>query len=159
VSNHKNPCFSSVADIFDSIFGRFLPGILGDRFGRLNVLFAATILSGILTLALWVPAKNSVSVFVYAGLYGFSSGAYVSLGPSVVAQLSDIKEIGMRIGVLYFCVGIAVLIGNPIGGQLLIAMNGDFLGLQLFAGLTMVVGACIILSARVVIAGVGWKVV
>jgi hypothetical protein len=125
----------------------------------LNVIFVATILSGILTLALWVPAKESVSVFVYAGLYGFSSGAYVSLGPSVVAQLSDITEIGMRNGVLYFCVGIAVLIGNPIGGQLLIAMDGDFLGLQLFAGVAMVVGACVILVARVVVAGAGWKVV
>jgi hypothetical protein len=125
----------------------------------LNVIFVATILSGILTLALWVPAKNGVSVFVYAGMYGFSSGAYVSLGPSVVAQLSNITEIGMRNGVLYFCVGIAVLIGNPIGGQLLTAMDGNFLGLQLFAGAAMVVGACIILVARIVVAGVGWKVV
>ncbi|KAF2844938.1 MFS general substrate transporter [Plenodomus tracheiphilus IPT5] len=141
------------------VYGRFLPGVLGDKFGRLNVLFLATILSGLLTLALWVPAKDTASVFVYAGLYGFSSGAYVSLGPSVVAQLSDIREIGMRNGVLYFFVGIAVLIGNPIGGQLVSVMNGDFLGLQLFAGVTMVVGACVIFSARIAIVGVRWKVV
>lgn len=145
--------------MISSLFGRFLPGILGDKFGRLNVIFIATMLSGILTLAVWIPAKSNISIFVYAGFYGFASGAYVSLGPSVVAQLSDIKEIGLRNGVLYFCVGIAVLIGNPIGGQLVTAMDGDFLGLQLFAGVTMVAGACTILFARVLIVGWGWKVV
>ena len=116
-------------------------------------------LSGILTLAVWIPAKSNVSVFIYAGLYGFASGAYVSLGPSVVAQLSDIKEIGLRNGVLYFCVGIAVLIGNPIGGQLITAMEGNFLGLQIFAGVTMVVGASVILLARTLLVGVRWQVV
>ncbi|KAJ4287779.1 hypothetical protein N0V90_012483 [Kalmusia sp. IMI 367209] len=142
-----------------SVFGRFVPGILGDKFGRLNVLFIATITSGVLTLALWIPAKNNLATIIFAGLYGFFSGAYVSLGPSVVAQVSDVKEIGLRSGVLYFVVGMAVLVGNPIGGQLVSAMHGSFLGLQLFAGVTMVVGALIILLARFLIAGVGFKVV
>lgn len=122
-------------------------------------MFVATIASGILTLALWIPAKSNVPVILYGAFYGFFSGAYVSLGPTVVAQISDIKEIGLRNGVLYFCVGIAVLIGNPVGGQLVTAMNGDFLGLQIFAGVTMFIGACIILLSRVIIAGFGWKVV
>ncbi|KAL9082942.1 MAG: hypothetical protein Q9165_008723 [Trypethelium subeluteriae] len=141
------------------LFGRFLPGILADRFGRFNIMFLATIVSGVLTLALWIPAKSNVPIIIYAAFYGFFSGAYVSLGPTVVGQISNIKEIGLRNGVLYFCVGIAVLVGSPIGGQLVTAMNGNFLGLQLFAGVTMVVGACIILSSRVMIAGFGWQVV
>lgn len=116
-------------------------------------------LSGILSLALWIPAKDTFSVVLYGGVYGFSSGAYVSLGPSVVAQLSNIKEIGLRNGVLYFWVGIAVLVGNPIGGQLISAMDGDFLGLQLFAGATMVVGASFILLARFLLVGSTWQIV
>lgn len=133
--------------------------MLADKFGRFNVMFTAVAVSGILTLALWIPAKSNALTILYGALYGFFSGAYVPLGPTVVAQISDIKEIGLRNGVLYFCVGIAVLVGSPIGGQLVTAMNGNFLGLQIFARITMVVGACIILLSRVIIAGLKWQVV
>lgn len=122
-------------------------------------MFIAVTVSGILALALWIPAKSNALIILFAALYGFFSGAYVSLGPTVVAQISDIKEIGLRNGVLYFCVGIAVLVGSPISGQLVTAMNGDFLGLQIFGGTTMVVGASIILFSRVILAGFKWKVV
>lgn len=107
---------------------------------------------------MWIPSKSNTAIIIFAALYGFFSGAYVSLGPSVVAQVSDVKEIGLRSGVLYFVVGLAVLVGNPIGGQLVAVMHGSFLGLQLFAGLTMVLGALIILMARFMFGGISVKI-
>jgi hypothetical protein len=50
---------------------------------------------------------------------------YLSVCMSVFKRVSDVTGIGMWIGVLYFCV---VLVGNFIGGRLLIAMNGQFWG-------------------------------
>jgi len=115
-------------------------------------------LSGILTLALWIPASSNVAIISFTALYGFSSGAYVSLGPSVVAQISEIEQIGLRNGLLYFFVGIAVLAGNPIAGALIDSDKGNYTKLQIFAGVMMIAGASLLLCARIMVAGYKWKV-
>lgn len=83
------------------IGGRILPAMLSDRVGRFNILIPSAMLSGLFTLALWIPARNLPLVIVYAILYGASSGAFISVITPCVAQISDLREIGRRIGLLY----------------------------------------------------------
>jgi MFS family permease len=114
-----------------------------------------TTFSAIVVLALWLPSKANAPIIVFCVLYGFSSGAFVSMVPSLVAQISPIREIGVRSGTLFLCVAFAGLTGNPIGGALLGKDNGDFLYLQIFCGVTMVVGSSLFLASRWV--QCGWK--
>ncbi|KAF4630597.1 hypothetical protein G7Y89_g7545 [Cudoniella acicularis] len=131
-----------------SIFGRVLPGIIADRIGRFNVMIITTAFSAIIVLALWLPSSGNAPIIVFCILYGFSSGAFVSISPSLVAQISPIREIGVRNGTLFLCVSIAGLTGNPIGGALVGNDNGNFLHLQIFCGLTMAVGTLIFVASR-----------
>jgi len=108
-------CLKTVELTYSSIFGRILPGIIGDRFGRYNVMIATTGFSSIIVLALWLPSKGNIPIIIFAVLYGFSSGAFVSMLPSVVAQISDVRQIGVRTGTVFFIVSIAALTGTPIG--------------------------------------------
>ena len=138
-----------------SILGRTLPGWLGDRYGRFNVLTSTNFFSSIIVLALWLPSKSTAPVVVFAALYGFSSGAFVGMIPACIAQISDIRQIGVRTGTLFACVSIAALCGNPVGGALLSGNGGDFSHLQIFCGVIIIAGSMVYLAVRYVL--VGWK--
>ncbi|KAL8807126.1 MAG: hypothetical protein Q9200_004792, partial [Gallowayella weberi] len=77
-----------------SIFGRTIPGYIADKTGRYNTMIATSFLSTILVLGLWLPARGNIPYILFAAFYGFSSGAFVSLAPALVAQISDIRAIG-----------------------------------------------------------------
>jgi MFS family permease len=115
--------------------------------------------SAIIVLALWLPATGNAPILVFSILYGFSSGAFVSLGPSLIAQISPIREIGVRSGTFFLAVAIAGLCGNPIGGALVGQDNGNFLYLQVFCGVTMIVGTLLFLASRTVQCGFKLKVI
>ncbi|KAJ8521691.1 hypothetical protein ONZ45_g1640 [Pleurotus djamor] len=82
-------------------FGRIAPSWLSDTFGRFNLLFPSAFLSGLLCLTIWLLSHQIVSIMFFAALYGFFSGAFVSLITPCVIQISDKMEIGTRLGTLY----------------------------------------------------------
>ncbi|KAI1398650.1 MFS general substrate transporter [Hypoxylon fuscum] len=139
-----------------SIPGRIMPGFLGDRFGRFNVMIFISGLSGVITLALWVPGKSTATTVVYGAIFGFASGGFISLLPAVIAQISDLREIGTRTGIAFFAAALGALTGSPIGGAIVGAQNGDFLGLQLFCGCVMTVSMFWFIAARAL--QVGFKI-
>lgn len=142
-----------------SLPGRVLPGILADRLGRFNTMTLTSLISAILVLALWLPSNSNVAIICFAALYGCFSGAYVSLGPSLIAELSPIEQIGVRNGSIYFFVAVAVLVGNPIGGALVADDDAGrgFAYLQIFSGCMMGAGAAFFVMVRVKVGGWGWK--
>jgi MFS family permease len=118
-----------------------------------------TAFSTIIVLGLWIPSASNAPIIVFCVLYGFSSGAFVSMLPSLVAQISPIREIGVRNGTIFLCVAFAGLTGNPIGGALLSNDHGNFLHLQIFCGVTMAAGTCAFIAARWVQCGFQLKVI
>lgn len=132
----------------NSIFGRVIPGIVADKVGRYNVMIAITTLSTIITLALWIPGKSAAAIIVYAILFGFSSGGFISLGPPLIAQISDIRQIGVRTGTAFAVQSFGALTGSPIAGAIVLKENGSYLGLQLFCGCTMAAAVIVFLVAR-----------
>ncbi|PWY76493.1 riboflavin transporter MCH5 [Aspergillus sclerotioniger CBS 115572] len=141
-----------------SVLGRILPGWLGDRVGRFNVMIVTTYLTSIIVLALWIPGDSNVPIIIFAALFGFTSGTFVSMVPAIVAQVTkDIRTIGVRNGSNFFIISLAALTGNPIAGVLVTRDGGGYLYLQIFCGVTMFVGSTFFLLARVVQVGWVWK--
>lgn len=70
-------------------------GQLADRYGRLNVLCPATVLSGLLYLVLWLPSTGAASLIVFACTYGFFSAVFIL--PTAFATLV-IRETFVRHG-------------------------------------------------------------
>jgi MFS family permease len=90
----------------------------------------------------WISVKDEAGTIVFALLFGFFSGTYVSLPPAVVSSITkDMSKIGARLSLCFFIVGFGVLVGTPIAGALIQRQNGGFLGAQLFSG------ACILLAS------------
>ena len=135
-----------------SFFGRTVPGYIADKIGRFNMmcimcaftgmsstfLVVATLVlnlhPGILLLAMWLPSRSNAPIIVFTALFGFGSGAFVSLAPSLIAQISDIRQIGVRTGSFFTVISIAALISQPIGGAILTRWNGSYTGMQIYAG-------------------------
>ncbi|EKM75901.1 hypothetical protein AGABI1DRAFT_131804 [Agaricus bisporus var. burnettii JB137-S8] len=77
-----------------SAFGRIIPNILAGKFGVYNTLLPSLYISSALVFAIF-GIKNFAGLTIFAILYGFWSGAYVSLIPSLLCQLSPHpKELG-----------------------------------------------------------------
>lgn len=131
-----------------SIFGRIGPGFIADKVGRYNSMICITLLSGVITLGLWIPGTSTGALIAYGIIFGFSSGGFISLAPACIAQISDIREIGVRTGTAFGVQAFGALTGSPIGGALVRSMNGSYLGLQLFCGIVMTASVFFFMAAR-----------
>ncbi|KAL6856398.1 major facilitator superfamily domain-containing protein [Trichoderma novae-zelandiae] len=121
--------------------GRILPGYVADRVGNYNVSLCAALLSRILVFGVWLPGHSHSTTIVFASLFGFSTGTYTAVSPALVAQISDIREIGLRSGAMYASMSVAALTGSPIGGALITAAGGSYWKLQVFTGVMIAVGS------------------
>ncbi|KAL9602762.1 MAG: hypothetical protein Q9219_001605 [cf. Caloplaca sp. 3 TL-2023] len=105
--------------------GKVLIGYVADRYGRLNLLLLCTFLSAVTTLGLWSPSTVSnsatgMSLFVaYVIFYSITAGAYVSLFPTVLAELFGVQNFSSVNGLLYMIRGFATLLGTPSAGALI----------------------------------------
>lgn len=73
----------------------------------------------------------------------------------LVAQISGIRQVGIRSGVLGFVVGVAALMGAPVGGMLIERGEGGWMLMQGFVGGCMGVAAGVFVVAREVAVGGG----
>ena len=136
-----------------SIFGRTLPGWIADKVGRYNTMIVTAFLSTVLILGMWLPARGNAPFIVFAAFFGFSSGAFVSMAPALVAQISDVRQIGVRTGSMFAAISIAALVGNPIGGALVTKEHGNYRNLIIFCGVMMFAGSCMFVAARASLKG------
>ncbi|KIW10009.1 hypothetical protein PV08_11785 [Exophiala spinifera] len=140
-----------------SIFGRTIPGIIGDKVGRFNVMIVFCTLTIIFLLGLWIPGTSNAAQIVFALMFGFSSGAAIGLTPALIAQISPIREIGVRTGTVFAAGSIGALTGSPIAGALISRDHGKFLYMMLFGGCTCIVGVGFFTAARISIGGLSLK--
>ncbi|KAI2627720.1 major facilitator superfamily domain-containing protein [Hypoxylon sp. NC1633] len=138
-----------------SIFGRIFPAHLGDRYGVFNVCIIFTLFSGIISLALWLPASSTAPIIVFAVLYGFASGLTLAIIPALVASISDIQKLGFRVGTLYAFSSFGALFGSPIAGAIVTRQDGGYDGLKIFGGISLIAGGIFIILSRVILVGPG----
>lgn len=129
-----------------SIAGRLVVGYTASKIGVMMPWTICGLCSGIFCLA-WIGVKSEGSLIAFAVLFGFSSGPLIPLPPSIFPVVcSDPRVLGARLGMAQAIGSIASLIGSPISGALLRVNDGaggnNYIGLQLFSGLAMLLGGC-----------------
>ncbi|KAM5527622.1 monocarboxylate [Fusarium oxysporum f. sp. phaseoli] len=131
-----------------SLFGRLFSGLMGDKIGKYNVFTIVCYLSGIWILALWIPDVSDPALIAFAVLFGFCSGAYVSLIAPLVMQISPMSEIGFRTGIIFFAASFPGLTTNPISGAILNSSIG-WTAVKIFSGIFCLVGTTFVLTGRI----------
>ena len=138
-----------------SVPGRIVPNFLADYVGPLNILVPCSLITGILALC-WIGIKNLPGTIVFAILYGFFSGGFVSMPPVAVTSLTkDMRKLGTRMGQCFFFSAFGLLCGTPVSGAILKSSAG-WLGVQLFSGITIFLAGCLMVAAR--LSSTGWTI-
>jgi len=131
-----------------SVFGRTIPNFVADFVGRLNVLCPIVLVNTGLLFAMF-GVTSTAGVIVFSLLYGFFSGAFVSLLPATVALFSrSMEEMGIRMGLAFAVVSFAMLTGTPITGALLTTADNRWSHAIVFSGVTVAVGFALMLGSR-----------
>ncbi|KAF2140802.1 uncharacterized protein K452DRAFT_359792 [Aplosporella prunicola CBS 121167] len=133
-----------------SVPGRALPGYVADRFGRFNVMITTALFCCIFIFGLWLTCNNEGAVTSFAVLFGFWSGAAISLTPVCIAQVCRIEDYGKRNGTTFSIASFAALVGVPIAGAILGADGANYTGLIIFGGVLYAAAFLAFLTARVI---------
>ncbi|KAG9189589.1 hypothetical protein G6011_06457 [Alternaria panax] len=133
-----------------SIVGATFGGFLGDRIGRLNLLWPITFISGCLCLFLWLFSNSMATLILFVCVYGFCTSSVTALPPSVIGQITPDDKLGARIGAFYSIIAIASLIGTPIGGALITddKTKDGYRWLIVFSGAALIIGSAFMLGSR-----------
>ncbi|KAF8217349.1 MFS general substrate transporter [Mycena galopus ATCC 62051] len=135
---------------FSSGVGRLTSGLLGDRFGAMNILTIMTAIAGVGTLA-WPFCRTVSSITGISVLVGFSAGAWPALIGCVVGQMGGMEDIGRRMGVIHTLSGIGTLCGPPIFGLFVDSRLG-YIAVGYFSGSVLLVSAALIFVSRLLAA-------
>ncbi|KAM5536453.1 hypothetical protein V8D89_009889 [Ganoderma adspersum] len=121
-----------------STLGRIGSGLLADRYGPLNVLIPATLMTAVVTYA-WPFATNVAAFVVISVLIGISTGGILAIIVQPFAHMGPVEDVGMRIGMALTLVTAGVIAGPPISGAI-VDSTGSFKDVGYY-GAALMVGA------------------
>jgi MFS family permease len=140
-----------------SIPGRCIPSIFADHFGRFNVVCCISLMSTIVFYVVWVNSfvgHTLPGLYVFAALFGFSSGSILSLAPALIGQICRVEDIGRCTGTAFFILSFGDLFGIPIGGAITNAKTrASFNNMVYFVSTCSTLGTIGSFSARYLYAG------
>ncbi|KAJ3718689.1 MFS general substrate transporter [Lentinula raphanica] len=132
------------------VLGRTFPNFMADVLGPFNVTIATGFITGALVFML-LASKSVAATVVFAILYGFTSGGFVSvIGPVAATFARNINEVGTRMGFLTFVSSFAMLTGSPISGALLHSPQYFWIRPVLFSAVVQLFGSGLIVISRAI---------
>jgi len=130
-----------------STFGRVIPGILADKYGKINVFALGSLGTGIVVLCM-NAATSIAGLVVYSIAIGFASGTIISGATAAFTACTDNpRNLGTYMGMGIAVGSIAALIGPPVNGALVHRYAG-FLELSLFSGVMCLFGGVMAFASK-----------
>jgi MFS family permease len=138
-----------------STLGRILPNYIADFIGPLTTILPCALVSAILAFS-WIGITTKESIIAFCALYGFFSGSFVSLPPTVIVSMTpNLNVVGTRLGMMFTVSACGLLIGSPLAGAILGPNKTNYVGLQIFCG-ACVAGCALFMGVTRGIKS-GWK--
>ena len=139
------------------ILGRLIPSYFADKYtGPYNVLIPFCFISSIV-LFFWPLVHTQGELYAWAVCYGFFVAGFQGIFPAVLTTLTkDMSRVGTRNGMGFAIMGVGTLVGPPIAGALIQSHGGSYLAAQMFGGVTVLIGSCVLVIGRAAITG--WTV-
>lgn len=132
------------------IVGRIAPSIVADRYtGVLNILIPLSFAAALLMYC-WAAVDSSGGLYAFAVIYGLVAAALQALFPAAATSMvPDPNKTGTQMGMVLGATSFASLTGPAICGAIIRRQEGSYLGAQMFAASSIVLGAIMALAARV----------
>lgn len=131
-----------------SIFGRIIPNIhLAGMMGPMNMIILTTAILCVTSLG-FIGVKDVAGVFVVAVVYGFFTGTFFALQPTIFVRLTgDMSVMGTRFGMAFSIMSFGLLIGSPISGVLQRSF-GSYNASWVWAAITVACGSVLLAFSR-----------
>ncbi|KAF2215858.1 hypothetical protein CERZMDRAFT_35253 [Cercospora zeae-maydis SCOH1-5] len=127
---------------------RIVPSFFADRFGQLNMQVPILLILTVVAFS-WIAVHDNTGLYIFTVFYGIVSASFQGLVPSTVASITlEMNKFGTRLGMVFGILSFAALTGPSIGGALQGAMNGRYLGAQLWAAIATGVAFVLLTAAR-----------
>ena len=108
----------------------------------------------------WIGIHSIGGLYTFAAIYGSGSAVVQALWPAIIGKCSkepDLKKAGVRMGMAFTIVSFASLTGPPLAGALIQSMGGNYIGANIWAGTSFMVGGCLLIATRWALVGGDWK--
>ncbi|OCL12332.1 MFS transporter, MCP family, solute carrier family 16, member 10 [Glonium stellatum] len=127
--------------LLSSTVGRLSASALAQCFGVMLPWVICCVISGISCLV-WIYIRTLQWFVVWCVLFGAFSGALVSLPPAMFPRVCpDLSLLGTRMGMSWPTTALAFLIGTPIAGAIVNLETANLVGMQVWSGVCMLIGA------------------
>ncbi|KZT55897.1 MFS general substrate transporter [Calocera cornea HHB12733] len=133
---------------FSAALGRSTIGLLADRIGVLNAFIGSVFIAGCVQLLLWNFAHSFGVIIVFSIACGFFGAAFISLVSVLGAKLFGVRNLAALSGILMLFNMPGQAGGSPLVGAILAASGNNWHAPICFSGLCCVVGAFIMVPAR-----------
>ncbi|KAG4273458.1 hypothetical protein FPRO04_09581 [Fusarium proliferatum] len=144
---------SSQASMIPALFmlgqaiGRPGIGWLSDEFGRVNITFLMTFMTGVFSLVIWVNAKSFGVLILFALVGGLSAGVFWVNAAPVLVEVMGIENLPSSLSILWLAMVIPSTFSEPIALEIYTG-TGSYLGAQLFTGFTFIAASLCMLVLR-----------
>lgn len=129
------------------VIGRIVPNFIADRIGAVNVFIPTSIIASILVFC-FIAIDSPAGLYAWVVIYGVIGAGIQSLFPAALSFLTtDLRKLGVRMGMVFTIVSFAVLTGPPIAGAI-IASPAGYTGAKAFAGSAIAVGCGFLIAAK-----------
>lgn len=122
--------------------GRIATGYVADYFGRLLMVRVTMVLAGIATF-IWAELTSFVALMLYSIFFGFLTGGFIGLRPTVAASLYSDERLATVVGVITTSAFLGRLLSPPVAGWLYL-IEGTYRIPIIVAGLYFLVAAALV---------------
>ncbi|KAK0738160.1 major facilitator superfamily domain-containing protein [Schizothecium vesticola] len=130
-----------------STFGRVIPGVLADKYGRLNIFALGSVATGVVVMCM-NSATTTAGLIGYSVAFGFASGTIISGATTAFSICTDdMRNMGTYMGMGLAVGSLAALIGPPVNGAML-EKYGGFLEVSIFSGVMCLAGGVVAFGTK-----------
>ncbi|KAJ2160242.1 hypothetical protein GGF46_002403 [Coemansia sp. RSA 552] len=133
------------------IFGRFVAGMLSDRFGPINMLIVWVLLAAYSQLGIWLPFSNAPALIASAALFGVTGASIVGMILNALSHQYGVSRITYISGLIYMTYSISSL-GVAQTASLMLDTVGhgtEYTWPIVYTGLLLVISFAILLVFRI----------
>lgn len=108
----------------------------------------------------FIAIDKPAGLYAWAIIYGIVAAGIQSLFPAALSFLTtDLRKLGVRMGMVFTIVSFAVLTGPPVAGAI-IGSSAGYTGAKAFSGSSLALGCVCLIAAKMATmkrTGKGWK--
>ncbi|KAJ2782611.1 hypothetical protein H4R18_002179 [Coemansia javaensis] len=133
------------------IFGRFVAGVLSDRFGPVNMLIVWTLLAAFSQLGIWLPFPTVRAAVASAALFGVTGASIVGMILNALSHQYGVTRITYISGLIYMTYSVSSLLVVQTTSLMLdtVGHGTNYTWPIVYTGLLLVVAGVVLVAFRI----------